>query len=460
MKVLIASDLFTPQVNGVVTSIVNLQKELEANGHDVRILTLKQSNENEGIEDCVYLIPSFSAGKLYPGVRIMRSLGTKELKDLEDWKPDIIHTQNEFSTFLLASIISSHTKAPVIHTYHTVYEDYVHYFSASETIGKSIVKRFSQNILNRVDTVIVPTEKVRHLIQSYHVTTPIYTIPTGIDISRFGQPVPSDELQEMKLKHGIHDEDFHLLYLGRLAKEKNVEEIIAYLRELPENVKLIIVGGGPYLEILKDYADEKDLTDRVVFTGMVKPAEVPKYYQLGDAFVSGSTSETQGLTYVEALASGIPAICRRDSVLDEVIYNGRNGWQYDGVQDFVEYVSLLLQDEALRKKMGQESLEIAQRYSTKAFYQGVIKAYEDTIGRPKTSRSSLPARLRQKLVDNFDLEGDIIQFFGLNREGRPRRHKDSTSSEEAFDAFEDEFDDSVSADQSDFKVEGRDSNLD
>lgn len=128
-----------------------------------------------------------------------------------------------------------------------------------------------------------------------------------------------------------------LLYVGRLAKEKNVEELLEYQQKVQESgTILMIVGGGPYLETLRKKAAELGVTGSVIFTGMVSPAEVASYYPAGDLFVSASTSETQGLTYAEALAAGLPLLCRRDQCLRAVVEEGKNGWQYRTEEEFLK----------------------------------------------------------------------------------------------------------------------------
>lgn len=396
MKVLIASDFFTPTINGVVTSINNLQQELERHGHEVKILTLRQK-ESYGYEECVYVLPSFSAGKLYPGARVVRSLGKHEIDEIRAWKPDIIHTQNEFSTFFLSQIIAAKLKIPIVHTFHTVYEDYVHYFSPSVTMGRTMVRKYFGTLLEKVDAVVVPTEKVRDILEGYGVDTPIHTVPTGISLDRFRSVDHSKARRELRELYGIAPDEFIMLSLGRLAKEKNIEEIISYLGRLPEGIRLVIVGGGPYQEILKGYAEDAGLSRKVLFTGMMPPQEVPRFYHMADVFVSASTSETQGLTYVEALASGLPALCRRDGALDEVIRDGHNGWQYDSEEDFLEYATQLAQDPGLKQRMGEAALASSARYSTEAFYQGIMNVYEATLEQTLKAQEPLPGWLKKQL---------------------------------------------------------------
>lgn len=380
MKVLIASDWYAPVVNGVVTSVLNLQRELEAQGHEVRVLTLSQSLHTR-VRDKVTYVGAMSAGLIYPGARLRTALATRQVQELIRWQPDMIHTQCEFSTFLLARKISEHTGAPIVHTYHTVYEDYTHYFSPSRAWGRRMVALFSRHVIAQTSCVIAPTEKVRGLLEEYHVSRPVYVIPTGIDLSRFSGLSDGVYLHELKTKLGIPEGNFVLTFVGRLAKEKNVEELLAYLAELKRNdITLLLVGDGPYRQTLEESVRELNLSDRVVFAGMVKPAQVADYYRLGDLFVSASTSETQGLTYIEALAAGLPALCRKDECLTGVIENGVDGWQFENGSEFTAHLQEFLADEQLRASMRAAAADHArQNFSAANFASRVTEVYDAAI---------------------------------------------------------------------------------
>lgn len=168
MKILITTDWYTPAVNGVVTSVKNLQRELERRGHEVRILTLSQSLHSWS-RDGVTAIGSVNAGRIYPGARLRTAMAGRWVRELMDWRPDVIHSQCEFSTFFLARRIAEELDVPLVHTYHTVYEDYTHYFSPSVRWGRCAVAAFSRWVAAQVDGMIAPTGKVRGLLQGYGV---------------------------------------------------------------------------------------------------------------------------------------------------------------------------------------------------------------------------------------------------------------------------------------------------
>lgn len=230
MKILIATDLYLPLVNGVVTSVINLKKELIKRGHEVKVLTLSQKNSNNN-EDDVWYLPSIGAGSVYPQARVIRTLPIRIIKEIVHWSPDIIHTQCEFSTFFIAKRISKKLNIPLIHTYHTVYEDYTHYFINSEYIGKRVVAKFSNYILSGTKAVIAPTEKVRDILEKYNVEKPIYTVPSGISIDEVSKRAPKKETDKLKKSFNIPEDKKVLLYLGRLAKEKNISELIKFYKK-------------------------------------------------------------------------------------------------------------------------------------------------------------------------------------------------------------------------------------
>lgn len=376
MKILLTSDVYTPYVSGVVTSLMNLKNELEKRGHDVRVITLSPDIKTHK-DGNVYYIGSIGMGKIYPNVRVRRTTTRPFYNEIVDWHPDVVHSQCEFSTFGFGKRIADKLDIPFIHTYHTVYEDYTHYFCFNKKLGKKLVSEFSRFVLNKTDAVVAPSEKVQDLLTDYKVKTPIETIPTGIDVERFVHAPCREWIMEKRAEYGLSGDTLTLVFIGRLAKEKNVEELMDYLPSLRErDVRLMIVGGGPYLEDLKREAERVGVSDLVVFTGMVDQRDVSKYYHIGDVFVSASTSETQGLTYIEALSAGLPCVCRRDAALNGVITDGVNGWQYDGREDFVSHILTLADDPGLRAKMSEKASEIAvMRYSTSAFADEVITLY-------------------------------------------------------------------------------------
>ena len=172
-----------------------------------------------------------------------------------------------------------------------------------------------------------------------------------------------------------------LLNLGRLGTEKNIEELIAFFAEAlkqDKNRTFLIVGGGPAKEDLEKYAKELGLEDHVIFTGMVPPALVQEYYQLGDVFVSASTSETQGLTYIEAAANGLPLLCRKDDCICDVVLEGENGFQYTDLDSFLRNLQFMAENKDWCKQAKERSKQIAETFDKSHFGDAMEAIYEST----------------------------------------------------------------------------------
>ena len=382
MKILITSDWYSPAVNGVVTSVKNLRRELERRGHEVRVLTLSQSRRSWEKDGVTYL-GSIAAGLVYPGARLRTALAGKRVRQLIDWHPDVVHSQCEFSTFFLARRIAEELDIPLVHTYHTVYEDYTHYFSPSVRFGKQAEAVFSRWVAARTDCLIAPTGKVRMLLQKYGVRCPVFVVPSGIDLAPFSREADPWRSAVLRASLDIPADRTILAFVGRLAEEKNIDELLrcrAALGDAP--VTLLIVGDGPDRPRLEQTAAALSLAaPDVVFAGMVAPEQVADWYQLGDLFVSASTSETQGLTYIEALAAGVPALCRADPCLAGVIRNGENGWQYRDEAEFQARLSEFLAQPHHRERLASCARVSAEEFSAQRFAERVEAVYEEQIAR-------------------------------------------------------------------------------
>ena len=374
MKILITTDWYAPVINGVVTSVLLLQRELEKMGHEVRVVTL--SNTLHSYKDGnVYYMGSVSANKIYPGARLRVNRTRSLFRELVAWGPDVIHSQCEFSSFRVAYGLSTRLGTPIVHTYHTVYEDYTHYFSPSVRVGKAVVSVFSRWICGRTACVVAPSRKVEALLREYGVQCRIEVIPTGVDLSVYRREPDPGRMAALRRRWAVPEDHTVLLYLGRMAKEKNLEQLVDQIAAAGRrDVTLLLVGDGPDREEVLDYARSRGLD--VIFTGMVPHSEVADYYRLGDLFVTASTSETQGLTYFEALAAGVPVLCRRDPCVDGVVEDGANGWQYDGGGDFGAHLSAFCGDAALRERMSREAKASSEKFSAEAFGAAAARLYE------------------------------------------------------------------------------------
>ncbi|EFH92651.1 glycosyltransferase family 4 protein [Finegoldia magna] len=376
MKILITTDTYRPTINGVVTSIESLKKALDRLGHDVRILTFSDSF-NSKQEDDIYYMGSLGAGKFYPDARMNKLFYNRFYEDIMDWNPDIVHSQTEFTMFIQAKKIAKDLDIPLLHTYHTVYEDYTHYFSLNKKIGKELAKQFTKQIIKMTDGVVVPTNKIYNLLTEYNIHEDIYVAPTGINVKKLS------ECDDFDIRSGYKiPEDKHIvLFLGRIGKEKNITEILQYLENIDrDDIVFIIAGAGPFLSELKDICSNSKIRDRLIFTGMIDSSKVGNFYSQSDVFVSASTSETQGLTFIESMACSTPIICRHDDCLDGVLIDGKTGYGYDTEEEFIEYINQILDNEKLRDEMGKNCKQLVDaNYTEDSFANKIEQIYKKVI---------------------------------------------------------------------------------
>ena len=224
MKILITTDAYDAMINGVAVSVRNLYSALKADGNDVRILTLSQ-NHHSYMDGDVYYIKSVPI-KIYPDARATISFNNPLLMDIIEWSPEIIHSQCEFFTFIFARKLAKHLNIPVVHTYHTLYEYYTHYFCPNKSLGRKIVSAGTRLICNQAHAVIAPTVKTKDILLGYGVTSPISVIPTGLSLDRFQETPSPASRRTLKASLGIPENVPVLVTLGRLAREKNTDFLI------------------------------------------------------------------------------------------------------------------------------------------------------------------------------------------------------------------------------------------
>lgn len=331
MRIGLFTDTYFPQVSGVATSIRTLKTELEKLGHTVFIFTTTDKDVNRYEDWQIIRIPSVPFFAFKDRRIAYRGFSTA-LEIARQYQLDIIHTQTEFSLGLLGVWIAKELRIPVVHTYHTQYEDYVRYIAKGMVIRPSMVKYIVRGFMSDLDGVICPSEIVYDLLMKYKVKVEKRVIPTGIELAKFERPeITSENIADLREKLGISNQETMLLSLSRVSYEKNIQAVLvalpAVLEENPD-VKLVVAGDGPYLSDLKAQAKRLNITDVVIFTGMIAPSETALYYKAADFFISASTSETQGLTYLESLASGTPIIAHGNPYLDNVINDKMFGTLY------------------------------------------------------------------------------------------------------------------------------------
>ncbi|WP_088809694.1 MULTISPECIES: glycosyltransferase family 4 protein [Listeria] len=379
MNIGIFTDTYSPQISGVATSILTMETELRKRGHNVYIFTTTDPNaDRESEEGRVFRLPSIPF-VFFPERRIAIAGMNKFIRLVGELKLDIIHTHTEFSLGLLGKKIAKKYSIPSIHTYHTMYEDYLHYIANGKILTPKMVRKMTKSFCDSYEALIAPTQKVRHHLEECGIYKHIYTIPTGTNIQMCDQ-ASSGKIAAMKKQLGIGEQDAVILSLGRVAHEKNIDAIIqampGVLAELPFT-KLVVVGDGPVRKELEELVEELSLSHAVIFTGAVEWSEVGDYYQLGDFFVSASTSETQGLTYLEAMASMLPVVAKKDESIEDILVDKKTGFLFETDDELSETLIMALQNEELARELAKNALKQVDNYSADHFGERIEATYAE-----------------------------------------------------------------------------------
>lgn len=405
MRIGIFTEAYTPYISGLVTSEVMLKKALEKKGHEVYVVTanLESFKYSYDEKEKVLRIPGIPTG-IYDS-RLTSIYPLPAVNKIKNWKLDVIHSQTEFAIGTFARLLAKQYNIPLVHTYHTMYEDYVHYVTKGyfNKSSKKLVEYFTKFYCETTATeLIVPTTKTYKLFkEKYQFEKNIHIIPTGIEVERFYEErINQKEVIELKKNLGITKKDFVILFIGRLAEEKNIEFLIETQKSLNKkytNMKLLIVGDGPDREKYINFAKELNLEKQVIFTGKVAWEEIPYYYHCSNVFVTASKTETQGLTVIEAMASSIVPVCMRDEAFISMVTENLNGLFFETRNEYQEQIIKLYKNKEEHKRLNKQARIQAEHYSSNNYAERVLEVYNRAIKEKKESRFRIIAKITKKL---------------------------------------------------------------
>lgn len=387
MRIGLFTDSYPPYINGVSTSVATLKRALEKQGHIVYVVTVSNNalKYEYDQEERIVKVPGIPIG-IYD-YRLSRIYPLSMINTMKNWNLDVVHSHTEFGIGILARLFAKQFNIPLVHTYHTLYEDYTHYITHGyfEKSSKKIVEYLTKFYCDKTATeLIVTTNKIYKLFrEKYKFEKNIHIVPTGMEVEKFFEEnVNHKDVDKLKKKLGIQRKDFVILFVGRLASEKNVEFLINCQKELVKsikNIKLLIVGDGPDKEKYEELSKEKDLENNIIFNGKAAWEEMPIYYHCADLFATASTTETQGLTVIEAMASGIVPLCIEDEAFLSTVTDDLNGVIFKNEKEYCEDVLKLYKDTQLRNRISSQARIQAEHCSSKTFANRVLEVYERAI---------------------------------------------------------------------------------
>lgn len=408
MRIGIFTESYPPLVNGVSTSILMLENSLNKLGHEVFIITVSDNKKDYVLEKNGHILrlPSINLINCYD-YKMTSVYPIKAVNMVKKMNLDVIHSNVEFTIGIFARFVSEQLGIPLVHTYHTNWEDYTHYISKNKKIIDDLLKKFLKYAIvffedKTVTELIVPSKKIYDIFKDkYKFTKNIHIIQTGIEINKFyKENFDQRSINNLKKELGINKKDFVILTVSRLAKEKSVDFIIDNHKELVKkysNLKLLIVGDGPDVEKLKSQTFDLGISDSVIFTGKIPLSNIPLYYQLGDIFVTASKTETQGLTVVEAISSSLPVVAIKDESFSNSVIDDYNGYLFNDNESYIEKISKIYSDKNLYNRLSNQSRILSSNFSSEYFVLKILKVYEIAIENYKKDNKKIINRIKRKI---------------------------------------------------------------
>ena len=358
MKIAYFSDTFYPQVNGIVTSIINSSRILAEKGHKIFIFTIKTEG-NIKLHRNIKLVRYASINAFnYPGYELAIPKMFDCLNNIRHFKPDVIHVHTPTLLGWMGLACGKLNKIPVVGTYHTIVPDFLKYFPlvdvSDSNTAKNIVWRYTNSFYKKCNIITTPSYTMKKELIKNGIDKKIKVISNGVDLKLFHP-------KKRKAKN------FRILYVGRISYEKNIDVIfkaISLFAKKCDKFEFYVAGAGPELKKLKELASSLKISSHVRFLGAVNHKLLPELYSSSDIFVNASTIETEGIVILEAMACGLPIIGVNKRAVPEIVKDSTNGFIVkDGdFKSMSKKIIELYNKTKLRNKMGQESMKIAQKY--------------------------------------------------------------------------------------------------
>ncbi len=378
MKILFISDVYFPRVNGVSTSIETFRRNLHLLGHTVHLIAPDYGMPATD-EPGILRVPARRV-PFDPEDRFMSySWVMKQLNNFRDEQYDLIHVQTPFVAHYLGVKLSSLLDIPCIETYHTFFEEYLYHYIplAPKCLTRYLAKRFSRHQGNSLDGMVIPSRPMQRVLQDYGIETTMEVIATGIEPESF---VPGDRIG-FRERFGIPQNQPMLLFVGRVAHEKNIDfliKVVDQVRKQVEDVLFVIAGEGPARASLEQEVRKRAIGENVRFIGYLnRHTELNNCYSAADIFIFSSRTETQGLVLLEAMAQGVPVVSTAELGTRDVLQDGAGVWiAQEELSDFSGNVVKMLGHDQVRSELGELGRAYANEWSSAGQARKMLDFYD------------------------------------------------------------------------------------
>ena len=405
MRIGLFTEVYLPSTSGVATAVDLLKRGLEEKGHEIYVITV---NPEYGFKakyikkGSILRIPGSRSNIAEFPIRITPPIWA--INKIKSLNLDVIHTNTEFIIGRFGKNMAKSLGIPVVHTFHTLYEKSPDYFlKGMPNLSDKVTRMFVKSFLNdNITKFIVPSNKaLKSLKNRYKVKKHIDVICTGIDMENYDNKIASEkELDTLKKRLGIKNDDFVITFAGRLGYEKKIYILIEAHKEIVKkhpNAKLLIVGNGSQENYLKELVKRCDVSDNVIFTGKVEHKYIGKYYLIADILATASDMETQGLTVLEAMAASCPVVCLVDDAFCEVVKENYNGSFFRDRKEYVKKVNILINNPEKLSLMQKNAYKTAEANSLDKCIEKIEKVYIKAIQEKNKKRKTLFFRKKSDL---------------------------------------------------------------
>jgi len=382
MRVLYVSDVYYPRVNGVSTSIATFRASLS--DRNVETVLVAPAYGTEAADPAIVRVAS-RVIPFDPEDRVMKyRLLKRQLAEVASRPFDLIHIHTPFAAHYAGIDLAQTLKIPVVETYHTFFEEYIHHYVPflPRALTAPLARSLSRSQCQAVDALVIPSPQMESALHQYGITTPGIVLPTGIDLNRFN----GGDGQRFRRQYGIDPARPVLVHISRVAHEKNIDFIVrmlVHVKAAIADVLLIIAGEGPAVEHLKQLTNALGLADSVMFVGYLDRAtDLLDCYRAGDAFVFASRTETQGLVLLEALALETPVVSTAVMGTADVLKDAKGAVVVlEDERVFAEACVALLNDPVRRRELSAQGPLDARQFSADAMADRLIDFYGQCIER-------------------------------------------------------------------------------
>lgn len=357
MKIAMMTNNYKPFIAGVPVSIERLTKSLRALGHEAVVFA--PSYEEQEDEEDVVRYKALLRG-VACGFSVPNSLDLKIERSFREGNFDVIHVHHPMLIGRTAQYLSWKYHVPLVFTYHTRYEQYLHYVGLSGL--KRIMPSYVKSYTKSCDMVFAPTPMMKEYLEQIGIMGPIRVVPTGLQ----GDSFYPDEQKALAIRRQlVGDNKYLFCTVARLAKEKNLEFLLESMSLFKETCgscfRLALIGDGPERGNLEKKAESLGLSREIIFLGKIPNQDVKDYCHASDLFLFTSLSETQGIVLLESMAAGTPVLALRGSGTRDVVVNGINGYM----------------TEASRAEFADKLMDILERKEIEFLRQGAVKTAEN-----------------------------------------------------------------------------------